>query len=43
MNITELAVEKSPRTIDTVTAVASNGDGRVCQRKRRHLAMYLIE
>lgn len=45
MNITELAVEKSPRTIDTVTAVASSTatESLPCSSAERPSRIYLIE
>ena len=45
MNITELAVEKSPRTIDTVTAVASSTatESLPCSSASIPSRMYLIE
>ena len=45
MNITELAVGKSPRTIDTVTAVASSTatESLPCSSAEMPSRMYLIE
>ena len=45
MNITELAVEKSPRTIETVTAVASSTatESLPCSSALIPSRMYLIE
>ena len=45
MNITELAVEKSPRTIDTVTAVASSTatDSLPCHSAEIPSLMYFTE
>ena len=45
MNITELAVGKSPRTIETVTAVASSTatESLPCSSAERPSRMYLTE